>query len=64
MNSTSVPAWMAVLGGLDDRTLALFELKGDENGETGNFQNTEETIIDSAFPRMRRPLGGSRCEVT
>ena len=59
VNSTSVPAWMAVLGGLDEATLSLLRLAGDEGNDAGAFERDEETIADSAFPRLRRPLGGS-----
>ncbi|MGA0900398.1 MAG: hypothetical protein ACO3SO_08335 [Luteolibacter sp.] len=59
VNSTSVAAWMAVLGGLDERTLALLRLEGDGGDNEGGFKEAEETVIDSAFPRLRRPLDGS-----
>lgn len=56
INSTSRPAWKAVLGGLDSTTISTLALRNEESSSGGSFARDETHISGSAFPRVRRPL--------
>lgn len=59
VNSTSVEAWKAVLGGLESNTLNILRLEGDSSDQSGTFRESETQVAGAAFPRVRRPLENS-----